>query len=125
MKRLFRLAKRKKNIHRAIAAMFLFVFLVEMGSHVLIDSQDPHAVSEAVSCSLDENVPARADCPDQRRQRQEAKDLMDEMTTHVVVLNSLVIPHSGIMYRTPANYSTDDQIVNRSVAPPFHPPEQA
>jgi len=125
MKRLFRLAKRKKNIRRAIAAMFLFVFLVEMGSHVMVDSQDPNAVTEVISCSLDENLPARADCPEQRRQRQEAKDLLDEMTTHVVVLNSLTVPHSGIMYRTPANYVTSDRIVTRSVAPPFHPPEQA
>ena len=37
-----------------LAAMFLFVFFVEMGSHVMIDSQDPNAVTEAVSCSLDE-----------------------------------------------------------------------
>ena len=123
MKRLYRLAKRKRNVRRALAAMFLFVFLVEMGSHVMIDSQDANAMTEAASCSLDENIPARADCPDQRRQRQEAKDLMDEMTTHVVVLNNLVIPHSGIMYRTPTSYSTNERIVTRSVAPPFHPPE--
>ena len=125
MKRLFRLAKRKRNVRRAIAAMFLFVFLLEMGSHVMSDSQDPNAVTEAMSCSLDENLPARADCPEQRRQRQEAKDLLDEMTTHVVVLNSLTVPHSGIMYRTPANYAFQTEPVSTDIAPPFHPPEQA
>jgi hypothetical protein len=125
MKRLFRLAKRKKNVRRMLAAMFLFVFIVEMGSHVLIDSQDPNAMSEAVSCSLDDNVPAKADCPDQRRQRQETKDLMDEMTTHVVVLNDFTVPHSGIMYRTPASYAFESEPASTDLAPPFHPPEQA
>ena len=125
MKRLFRLAKRKKNIRRAIAAMFLFVFLVEMGSHVLIDSQDPNAMSEAISCSLDEDLPARADCPDQRRQRQETKDLLDEMTTHMVVLNDFTVPHSGIMYRTGTNYAVANAPASSDLATPFHPPEQS
>jgi len=123
MKRLYRLTTRKKNVRRMLAAMFLLVFFVEMGSHVMIDSQDPNAVTEAVSCSLDENIPARADCPDQRRQRQETKDLLDEMTTHVMVLNNLVIPHSGIMYRTAANYAFETLHVSTDLTPPFHPPE--
>jgi hypothetical protein len=106
-----------------LAAMFLFVFLVEMGSHVLIDRQDPNAVTEATSCSLEENVPAKADCPDQRRQRQETKDLMDEMTTHVVVLNSLTVPHTGRLYLTPVNYAAQIAVTSRTLAPPFHPPE--
>jgi hypothetical protein len=125
MKRLFRLAKRKKNIRRALATMFLFVFFVEMGSHVLIDSQDPNAMTEAVSCNLDEDIPARADCPEQRRQRQETKDLLDEMTTHVVVLNSLTVPHSGVMYRTGTNYAPQAAPVSTDLATPFHPPEQS
>jgi hypothetical protein len=106
-----------------LAAMFLFVFLVEMGSHVLIDRQDPNAVTEARSCSLEENVPAKADCPDQRRQRQETKDLMDEVTTHVVVLNSLTVPHTGRLYLTPVNYAAQIAVTSRTLAPPFHPPE--
>ncbi|HEY2846822.1 MAG TPA: hypothetical protein VGI80_03330 [Pyrinomonadaceae bacterium] len=123
MKRIYRLAKRKKNICRMLAAMFLFVFLLEMGSHVMIDSQDQNAVTQAASCSLDENVPARADCPDQRRQRQETKDLMDEMTTHVMLLNTMVIPHSGVMYRTGTNYAFGTVHVSTDIKPPFHPPE--
>ena len=123
MRRLVRTIKRKRNVRRALAAMFLFVFLVEMGSHVLIDRQDPNAVTEAFSCSLDENVPAKADCPDQRRQRQETKDLMDEMTTHVVILSSLTVPHTGSLYRTPANYASQNVVVSRTLAPPFHPPQ--
>ncbi|MBV9242442.1 MAG: hypothetical protein JO314_10585 [Acidobacteria bacterium] len=124
MKRLYRLATRKRNTRRLLAAMFLFVFFIEMGSHVLIDSQDSNAVTEAISCSLDDNVPARADCPEQRRQQQETKNLLDEMTTHVVVLNSLTVPHSGILYRTPTNFHTDATFTTRSLTPPFHPPEQ-
>ena len=104
--------------------MFLFVAFVEMSGHALIDSQDPNAVTEAMSCSLSENVPARADCPDQRRQRQETKDLLDEMTTHIVILSSMTVPHSGILYRTPSDFYRRDRIVSRSLAPPFHPPEQ-
>ena len=125
MKRLFRLAKRKKNVRRAIATMFLIVFLVEMGSHVMIDSQDPNALTEAVSCSLDESIPARADCPEQRRQQQESKNLLDEMTTHMVVLNDFTVPHSGIIYRTGANYAPQTAPISTDLAPPFHPPEQS
>ena len=106
-----------------LAAMFLFVFLVEMSSHVMLAHQDPNAVTEAVSCSLDENIPAKADCPDQRRQRQETKDLMDEMTTHVVILSSLTVPHTGSLYRTTANYASQNAVDSRTLAPPFHPPE--
>jgi len=124
MKRLFRLVKRKRNVRRLLAAMFLFVFAVELASHVLIDSQDPNALTVSEACSLNENIPARADCPEQRRQQQETKNLLDEMTTHMVVLNTLTVPHSGIMYRTPTNFSSDDRFVTRSLAPPFHPPEQ-
>jgi len=124
MKRLFRIIKRKRNVRRLLAAMFLVVFAVELASHVLIDSQDPNAMTEAASCSLNENIPARADCPEQRRQQQETKNLLDEMTTHMVILNNLTVPHSGIMYRTPASFAPEDSIVDRSLAPPFHPPEQ-
>lgn len=107
-----------------IAAMFLFVFCFEMVSHVMIDSQDPDAVTAAISCSLDGDIPARADCPERRRQQQETKDLLDEMTTHAVLLNTVVIPYSGIMYRTGTNYSSDTRIVSRSLASPFRPPKQ-
>jgi hypothetical protein len=125
MKRFFRLIKRKKNVRRSLAAMFLFVFVVEMASHVLIDAQEPNAVTEAISCSLSENVPARADCPEQRRQQQESKNLMDEMTTHVVILNEMTVPHSGIMYRTGTNYVYDFRLISHPTTPPFHPPKQA
>ena len=105
--------------------MFLFVAFVEMGSHAMIDSQDPNAVTEALACSQTENVPARADCPDQRRQRQETKNMMDEMTTHMVILNDLTVPHSGIMYRTGENFGPQVHVASRTLAPPFHPPEQS
>ena len=126
MNRLFRLIKRKKNVRRMLAAMFLFVFFVEMASHVLIDSQRPDALTAAITCSLEENVPDRADCPERRRQQQETKNMMDEMTTHVViVVSSLMIPHSGIMYHTGTNYGSTPIATSRELSPPFHPPKQA
>jgi hypothetical protein len=108
-----------------LAAAFLFVAFAEMGSHVLIDSQDPHALTEALACSIAENMPAKADCPEQRRQRQETKNLLDEMTTHIAVLNSLVVPHSGISFLSPDNYAAGADLVTRALATPFHPPKQA
>ena len=105
--------------------MFLFVAVVELGSHAIIDSQDPHALTEAIACSFAQPMPAKADCPEQRRQRRETKNLLDERTSHMVVLNSLTMPHSGIMYRTIANYAPRDAIVEHDLSPPFHPPKQA
>lgn len=125
MLRIVRPIKQKRNIRRILAAMFLFVLVVEMGSHVVIDAQDPSTITETLACSANENLPARADCPEQRRQRQETKNLIDEMTTHMVVLNSIVVPHSGISYRSPDNYMSSDQIVSRSLPPPFQPPKQS
>ncbi|HTH51363.1 MAG TPA: hypothetical protein VL501_05495 [Pyrinomonadaceae bacterium] len=125
MKVLFRLLKRKSNVRRMLAAAFLFIAFVEMGSHAMIDSQDPNALTEAMACSLAVNMPAKADCPEQRRQRQETKNLLDEMTTHMVVLNSLVVPHSGITYRSLDNYAIAAPPLSRTLAPPFHPPKQA
>jgi len=103
--------------------MFLFVFFVEMSSHIVIDSQDQNAVAEAIACSLNDNVPARADCPEQRRQQQETKNLIDEMTTHMVVLNSMVVPHSGKFFSTGANYALASDALSTDLTPPFHPPE--
>src|SRR4051812_4218560 len=114
-----RLLKRKRHVRQMLAAAFLFIAFVEMGSHAMIDSQDPNALTEALACSLAENTPAKADCPDQRRQRQETKNMMDEMTTHMVILNSMVVPHSGITYRSLDNYAAAGVLVSRSLAPPF------
>ena len=108
-----------------IAAMFLFVFMIEMGSHMLIDSQDPNAVTEVGVCEISEKIPDRVDCPEQRRQRQETKNILDEMTTHVVVLNSLTVPHAGRMYDTGSNYASTLGDISRSLTPPFRPPKQS
>ena len=117
--------KRKRNVRRMLAAMFLFVLFVEMGSHIVIDSQDPNAIAEALACSANGHTPPHADCPEQRRQRQETKNLIDEMTTHMVVLNTMIVPHTGISYRALDNYSSSDRIITRALAPPFHPPQQS
>jgi len=123
MLRILRPFKRKRNLRRMLAVMFLFVAFVEMGSHALIDSQDPHALVEAMACSLAENLPAKADCPERRRQRQETKDLLDEMTTHMVVLNCMVVPHSGRLFSTGTNYLFKTAALSTDLTPPFHPPE--
>ena len=125
MDRLYRLIKRKKNVRRLLAAGFLFIAFIEIGSHAFMDSRDPDAIQAMTACSiLPQNTPNKADCPDNQRNRGPESNLMDEMTSHAMILNTMTVPVGGIMYRTGTSVSAVAAPVFRALAPPFHPPEQ-
>jgi hypothetical protein len=116
---------RKRDRRQLLAAVFVFVAFAELGSHVIIDSQVDNLPPELAACRLSEAPSNRADCPEQRRQQKESKNLMDEVTTHMVVLNDLTMPHSGIMYRSISGFSHSAKALSGETTLPFHPPKQA
>ena len=108
-----------------LSGAFLLIAFAELGSHVIMDAQGNDLSAELTACRLSETQSPKADCPEQRRQQQETKNLLDEMTTHMVVLNELTMPHSGIMYRTPDSYLSHSHTLSGEPSLPFHPPKQA
>ena len=125
MRRIFRQLTRKRNVRRMLSGAFLLIAFAELGSHVIMDGQDNSLSAELTACRLAETQSPKADCPEQRRQQQETKNLLDEMTTHMVVLNELTMPHSGIMYRTPDTFIFDSHTLRGEPVLLFHPPKQA
>lgn len=124
MQRLSKLVMRKRNLRQLLAGAFVLIAFAELGSHVVIDAQGNNVPVEIGVCRVS-NVPSnKADCPDQRRQQKETKNLMDEMTTHMVVLNDLTMPHSGIMYRSLGTFSHEAIALSGTPSLPFHPPKQ-
>ncbi|HEV7698857.1 MAG TPA: hypothetical protein VGO43_01365 [Pyrinomonadaceae bacterium] len=125
MMRFLRQIKRKRNVRRLLAAGFLFVAIVELGSHAFMDSHDPNFESDLTVCRVSDNPSPLADCPDKRQQRQETKNLLDEMTSHSGLLAELSLPLKGVLYDTAINFSYDHRPITRSLTPPFQPPKQA
>jgi hypothetical protein len=124
MNRFLRLVKRKKHRRQYIAAAFVIIAFIEMGSHAYTDSHDPAALAALTVCRVEQRTSPVADCPENQKQRQE-KNIMDEMTSHTVLLSGLTLPIRWSTY--------DTSIVKRAVVHslfgvlslPFQPPEQA
>ena len=108
-----------------LSGAFLLIAFIEMGSHAFMDSQDFAAIDDLTVCRVTQDAFPRSDCPDKRQQRQETKNLLDEMTSHCMILTGMVVPHTGIMYRTISAEPKADYPLARALTPPFHPPKQA
>ena len=108
-----------------LSAGFLLIAFIEMGSHAFMDSQDFAAIDDLTVCRVTQDAFPRADCPDKRQQRQETKNLLDEMTSHCMILTGMIVPHTGIMYRTISAELSQGEVPARTLEPPFHPPKQA
>ena len=124
MKRLRKLVKRK-NLRRSIAGAFVFIALVEVGSHAFMDSQDPAALEAMTVCRANQYSSPVVDCPENQKQRQESKNLKDEMNTHTVVLNSLTVPLRWVTYDTGKIARQIIYPLSGELSSPFHPPEQS
>src|SRR5437764_12729143 len=102
MKRYYRFLKRRRNVQRMLAGAFLVLAFVEIGSHAFTDSQDLAHFETLGFCGIQhENLPA-VDSPIKHKQRGPESNLLDEMTTHAVILNDLTVPRRGISYWTDA-----------------------
>ena len=125
MTRLRKLVSRKRNLRRIIAGAFVAIAFIEIGSHAFIDSHDAAAFDVLSACKVQQNPTPSADCPERQRQRQESKSLLDEMTTHTVLLTGLTLPLRWSSYDTAILSSEIVRPIARELTPPFHPPELA
>jgi len=125
MTRLRKLVSRKRNLRRIIAGAFVAIAFIEIGSHAFIDSHDAAAADVLSACKVQQNPIPFADCPERQRQRQESKNLLDEMTTHTVLLSRLSLPLRWSYYDTAILTTEVARPLSRELMPPFHPPEVA
>ena len=124
MKRLRKLVKRK-NLRRSIAGAFIVIALIEVGSHAFIDSHDPAALEAMTVCRVYQHSSPVVDCPENQKQRQESRNLKDEMNTHTVVLGGLTVPLRWATYETGQIARPIVYPLSGELSSPFHPPEQA
>jgi len=124
MKRLRKLVKRK-NLRRSIAGAFVIIALVEVGSHAFIDSRDPAALEAMTVCRVYQQSSPIVDCPENQKQRQEQRNLKDEMNTHTVMLSALTVPLSWATYDTDKILRPIVKPLSGELSSPFHPPKQA
>ena len=125
MKRFRKLVLRKRNLRRLIAGAFVAIAFIEIGSHAFIDSRDAAAMDVLSACKVQQTSTPIADCPERQRQRQESKNLLDEMTTHTVLLTGLSLPLRWSSYNTAIVTDRAPSAISRELTPPFHPPEFA
>src|SRR3954469_22729811 len=125
MKRFYRLLKRKRNVRRMLAAAFVVIAFIEIGSHAFTDTQDIAHFETLGFCGIQHDAPPSVDSPAKQKQRGPNSNLLDEMTTHAVILNHLTFPRTGVSYWT--DETTDPILRSLSGSPtiPFHPPKQA
>jgi len=125
MTRLRKLVSRKRNFRRLVAGAFVAIAFIELGSHAFLDSRDVAAIETSAACRVDQTPVSSADCPERQRQRQESKNLLDEMTTHTVLLTGLSLPLRWSSYNTAIVSARIVRPISRELTPPFRPPEFA
>ena len=124
MKRLRKLVKRK-SLRRSVAGAFLVIALVEVGSHAFMDSRDPAALEAMTVCRASQYSSPVVDCPENQKQRQEQRNLKDEMNTHTVMLSALTVPVRWASYDIDKIARSIIRPLSGELSSPFHPPEQA
>lgn len=125
MNRLFRVIKQKRNVRRLLAAGFLLIAFVEMGSHAFMDSRDRDASGALTWCAIFHYTNPGIDCPHKRDHRGPDKSVFDESSHHAVLLTREDLEFAGIAYQTELPAARDAWPLSCSLTPPFYPPKQA
>ena len=125
MKGVFRLFKRKRHVRRMFAAAFLLIAFIEIGSHVICDSEDIAHFQTLGFCGINHGTTVTIDIPTKQKPRGPSSNLLDEMTIHAVILSDLTAPCCGISYWTSEHVETLARPLSGIYSPPFHPPKLA
>lgn len=118
---------KKENRRRLLAAAFLFVFLAEMSSHVIICSDrslNNESFVSANEAGHDDLCKTMVLCSDGRRKDQQMPNLGHDASQH----NALF--YRGADFLAQLEFQKDAQspfstahCIFRPPSPPFHPPE--
>jgi hypothetical protein len=108
-----------------LACAFVLIAFVELGSHAFADSQDIAHFETLGFCGVQHESPLSIDNPAKQKQRNQNSSLLDEMTTHVVVLTALTLPRVSVSYWTAEPVESVTAVLDGSLTTPFHPPRTA
>jgi hypothetical protein len=125
MKRFYRVLRRKRNVRRILAAAFLVIAFIEIGSHVFNDSEDLAHFETLGFCGIQHEPPLAVDSPSRQKQRGPNSNLTDEMVIHAAILNDFAAPRCGISYWTSDHVKSIVRPLFGNLSPPFHPPKLA
>lgn len=115
---LFGLTERRRNARWLLAAAFLSVAFIDLGSHALTISTDGNAW-----CTPFHSRNSGIDCPHKRDHRTPEKNTFDETT--LLTLEADVDPREpvSIVYQGELPVGPNVRLVTRSLDPPFQPPK--
>jgi hypothetical protein len=108
-----------------LACAFVLIAMIELGSHAFADSQDIAHFEQLGFCGIQHESPLSIDNPSKQKQRNQNSSLLDEMTTHVVVLSALTLPRVSVSYWTDEPVESATSALAGNLTTPFHPPKQA
>ncbi len=117
----------KENRRRLLAALFLIVFVAELGSHAVIWANHSSISEQSISPGergQDDPCKSLIICSDSKRKDQQVPNFGHDITHH----NALLDARSGLF--TQIGFDKDSRIpfttahcLFRPPSPPFHPPE--
>jgi hypothetical protein len=107
-----------------LGAAFVLIAFIELGSHAFADSQDIAHFETLGFCGIQHGSPLSIDNPAKQKQRNQNSSLLDEMTTHVVVLNALTLPSVSVSYWIDDWVEPVTHSLSGILTTPFHPPKQ-
>ena len=114
---------RKRNRRRLLAAAFLILAMIEIGSHAYANSDDLAHFQSLGFCGINHPPPLAVDIPAKQRQRGPSSNLLDEMMIHSIILNDLGSPSCAVSYWTSDYVEAITFPLAGSPSTPFHPPK--
>lgn len=118
---------KKENKRRLLAALFLFFFLAEMGSHVVISANDPSTDEQSISSyegNHDDPCKSLVLCGDSGRRDKQVPKMGHDASQHNALFDTLsgLLPELDI-HRDPRIPFSVGLGVSRPPDPLFHPPQ--
>ncbi len=118
---------KKENKRRLLAALFLFFFLAEMGSHVVICANDPSMDEQSMSSyegNHDDPCKSLVLCGDSGRRDKEVPKLGHDASQHNALFDASSRQLTQIdIHKDPQIPFTTGHRLFRPPSPPFHPPQ--
>ena len=125
MRRALRHIRNRNNARWLIAAAFLFVMFVGIGSGVVDDLRDRSGGRALTWCDVMHHHAASADCPHKRQPFNPQSAYSNDVIHSWVLVADLAMPVSGSLYTLESTFFHDASPIERSLDPPFQPPKQA
>jgi hypothetical protein len=114
---------RKRDRRRLLAAAFLILAMIEIGSHAYSDSGDLAHFQSLGFCGINHPPQLAVDIPAKQKQRGPSSNLLDEMVIHAIILNDISSPSCSVSYWTSEYVESSTRPLAGNPSTPFHPPK--